>query len=336
MSAALQRSLALLGRDVTALEAERCYASRDLFDPVDVCLKWKAAEESLMKKAPRASMEDILESNMFEVGRASIDKSPCLVIHAKQQNPATYPCSVSLLSTLWACDAAMASGGSADAKLIVGYDFEGAGVHNFSFETALAFSRLFLNEYPCLVKDIYLIKMPWLLKRLLLPLFKPLVSHRVSLIPVEGIEEFANHANYEVIAGQSATRSTRLSNHIEKEVPRAAAWMRGTWEQQHEQKEEWSHNRDISQIAYNFSRTAFGFASPWFSSHGSTSKSASQFVAQTRPHILVKVLPLETMLCRKLELLFSRSNESKRQPFDDTLVYNQAFRHGFAAMLFSS
>merc|ERR1712070_720444 len=132
-----------------------------------------------MKAASRTAMEKVYESKTFEVGTAGSSSSPCLVIHARHQDPAAQP-AASLLTTLWACDAAVGSQDDGSAKLTVGYDFEGAGLRNFSLETALPFSRLFVNEYPCLVKDIYLIRMPWMLRQLL-PLFSPLVSRRVRL-----------------------------------------------------------------------------------------------------------------------------------------------------------
>eukprot|EP00928_Gymnodinium_smaydae_P058689 TRINITY_DN41879_c0_g1_i1.p1 TRINITY_DN41879_c0_g1~~TRINITY_DN41879_c0_g1_i1.p1 ORF type:complete len:290 (-),score=10.75 TRINITY_DN41879_c0_g1_i1:206-1075(-) len=266
MAFALQRELSYRGLHVTPFEAKRCYAAREFFDPVAVCKRWKDAEDALIKAASPSAVKEVMESSTFEIGVAGVEKSPCLVLRARHQNPA-FQCAANLLSTLWACDAAVASQDDGSAKLTVGYDFEGSGIGNFPLATAIPFSRLFVYEYPCLVKDVYLIGMPWML-RPLLPLFAPLLSRRVNLVPVSTTAEFEKAVGYQPVA----TSGERLAAHVEHVVPRAAS-MLGTCSESvhtfHESTERQSHisvlSSPLAQLRQCLGRSMFA---SWPSVHG--------------------------------------------------------------------
>lgn len=220
MAEDLRKQLGRHGVGVSSFEAKRCYAARELFDPLVVCKKWKAAEKTLMQSATTKSTKEVMKSEVYEVGLAGRRNAPCVILHARHQNPAGHERSATLLSTLWACDAAIASQQDGDAKLTVGYDFAGAGIRNFSLDHALPFSRLFLYEYPCLVSDVYLIGMPWVLRQLM-PLFQPLVSRNVRLVSVDSSYEFEKAVGYKPIVGPGES----FAAHAEEVVPRAAAWL---------------------------------------------------------------------------------------------------------------
>jgi hypothetical protein len=212
--------------NVSPFEAARCYAAREFFDPASVCTSWKAAENALKKAATIQGLKHVMSDGGYEVGLAGHDDRPCMVLHAQRQNPTTHEPAASLLSTLWACDAAVGSQNDGTAKLTVGYNFEGAGLHNFPLSHALPFSSLFLFEYPAMVGDVYLIKMPWVLRQIL-PLFRPLVSRRVRLVSVDSMDDFEKAAGYKRVAGPGQA----FSDYVQNVVPQAASLLHAEVEQ---------------------------------------------------------------------------------------------------------
>jgi hypothetical protein len=222
-----------------------------------------------MQTTTAKGMEEVMASGIFEVGTAGPKDSPCLMIHARHQNSRTQEQSASLLSTLWACDAAIGSQENGAARLTVGYDFKGAGAGNFSMGHALHFSRLFLNEYPCLVKDVYLISMPWVLRQLM-PLFSPLVSRRVRLIGIDSPDDFVKSVGYEPIARSGKPFAAYVNNRN----ARAAALLNKAKEQRRPVSDDRSDAEPLAlqplQVLKPFFN-AIGFASSYFSQlQGST------------------------------------------------------------------
>jgi len=233
MASKLRKDLLRHNVNVSLFEAERCYAAREFFDPASVCTSWKTAEEALMKAATIQGLKHVMSDKGYEVGLAGHDDRPCMVLHAQHQNPTTHEPAASLLSTLWACDAAVGSQNDGTAKLTVGYNFEGAGICNFPLSHALPFSSLFLYEYPAMVRDVYLIKMPWVLRQIL-PLFKPLVSRRVRLVAVDNMDDFEKAVGYKRVAGPGQA----FSDYVQNVVPQAASLLHAE-----EKKEVDEHHR---------------------------------------------------------------------------------------------
>lgn len=322
MAGGLQEQLSSQGVAVTFFEAERCYAAREFFDPLTVCLKWKAAEEALVRSSTMRAIETVMQSKTFEVGNAAADDSPCLVIHAKHQNPAEHDRSASLLSTLWACDAAVGSRGDGAAKLTVGYDFEDAGVHNFSMQHALHFSKLFVNEYPCLVRDVYLIQMPWVLRQLL-PLFRPLLSRRVRLIPVDSSEEFVKAVGYE--------SSASFASQVEMVVPRAASLLHRT-KKNHGLLPQGNPDHELAPQSSPLLQPlggAFGSASNYISQLRLALSSINPPLAVSfRMPTLLQVLPLGWLAQSKL-IACEQPNPKFFMPNLDSI---HTIMHGFSAM----
>jgi len=213
MADELHAKLKSSGVAISPQEAARCYAVREFLEPAAVCTKWKAAEQALMQSTSTARMEEVMSSQCFEVGTAGGEDRPCLIIRARHQNPKDHQRNACLLSTLWACDAAVGSSKDASAALTVGYDFQGAGIQNFSLDHAFHFSRLFLNEYPAVVKDVYLISMPWALRQLL-PFFKPLLSRRVELRAVGSTDDFVRAVEYAPTSSSSESFYAHVANHV--------------------------------------------------------------------------------------------------------------------------
>merc|ERR1711879_135985 len=62
--------------------------------------------------------------------------------------------------------------------------------------------------------------MPWVLQQLM-PLFKPLVSRRVKLVPVDTADDFVKAVGYTPIANTGES----FAAHAESTVPRARSWL---------------------------------------------------------------------------------------------------------------